>query len=564
MITSLRPQRLLAAAIVCFLSALLSRPALAHTLYVATKGSDSNTGSSIRAPLATISHALQIARPGDVINLREGIYRQEIDLSGWRGGTALAPITLRSYRSENVVITGSDPVKGWVQDHGRVWRKHGWTVNSQEVFEDGRPLQQIGQNTPFQTNTGGGSNPVLPTVGKGVSDLVPGSFYFDAGSKRLWIELPHGDDPNRHAIEANVRRYVINGAMAPGVTLRGLTLQNCNGTAYGDYGGVVQTNGSGWTIEDCTISGGDFCGLRLAGDHHLVRNCRIVDNGDTGINLYGADTTGKASYSQNNPRPPEHIVFDHLYVSGNNFRHFDTGWHAGGIKAIPNCRDVTIRNSEFVNNQAAGIWFDGDFGDITIENNLVAHNQTGIHYEISQPAKGDPYGILVRNNRIAFNEAQGIYISDSSNAIVENNSCYQNGWDIVVHGMPREGSDISLHDNSVRNNIVDGKNSDIIIFVGKDAFANTADGDFFVHDVRFGADPTPGYDVNERSLASIRKDHGWEEHGLVGDPKWINPDALNFRLRSGSPARGKGWSPTTPLAHGPDSPNRNTPPSAPR
>ena len=102
-----------------------------RTIYVATNGSDtvqswnrynclndpsylaSKTSSqttcpepTIAAPLATVQLAVRIAKPGDVIVVRAGVYREAV---GWsaRRGTASAPIILQSYPGERVEINGT-------------------------------------------------------------------------------------------------------------------------------------------------------------------------------------------------------------------------------------------------------------------------------------------------------------------------------------------------------------------------------------------------------------------------------------------------------------------------
>lgn len=61
------------------------------TLYVATTGSDSNSGTA-DAPFATIQHALDVAVPGDVISIASGTYHESIYSTV--DGTAADPITL--------------------------------------------------------------------------------------------------------------------------------------------------------------------------------------------------------------------------------------------------------------------------------------------------------------------------------------------------------------------------------------------------------------------------------------------------------------------------------------
>jgi hypothetical protein len=68
----------------------LNRPA---SLYVSPSGSDSNSGSTPDRPFQTIQHAIDLAQPGDTVNLAAGVYLQ--DVISKRAGTASAPIIIK-------------------------------------------------------------------------------------------------------------------------------------------------------------------------------------------------------------------------------------------------------------------------------------------------------------------------------------------------------------------------------------------------------------------------------------------------------------------------------------
>jgi hypothetical protein len=75
--------------------------------YVSPNGSDSNSGT-LDSPWQTLEYALGKLSPGDVLNLRGGIYYEheiKVDLQG----TPSAPITIRSYPGERAVIDGGVP-----------------------------------------------------------------------------------------------------------------------------------------------------------------------------------------------------------------------------------------------------------------------------------------------------------------------------------------------------------------------------------------------------------------------------------------------------------------------
>lgn len=72
-------------------------------------------------PLKTISAAAAVAQPGDTITVHAGTYREWVDPP--RGGTSdQNRITYQAARGETVVITGSEPAKGWVKVSGDTWK----------------------------------------------------------------------------------------------------------------------------------------------------------------------------------------------------------------------------------------------------------------------------------------------------------------------------------------------------------------------------------------------------------------------------------------------------------
>lgn len=88
--------------------------------HVSPQGDDRCQGT-VAQPFRTIGAAAKVAMPGDVITVHEGIYREHI--APPRGGTSeQRRITYQAAPGERVVITGSEPVKGWSRVQGDVWK----------------------------------------------------------------------------------------------------------------------------------------------------------------------------------------------------------------------------------------------------------------------------------------------------------------------------------------------------------------------------------------------------------------------------------------------------------
>ena len=92
----------------------------ATEFHVATRGNDANRGTKA-APLRTIQRAADLAQPGDVITVHEGVYRERINPP--RGGQSDSKrIIYQAARGEQVEIKGSEVAKDWVRVQGDVWK----------------------------------------------------------------------------------------------------------------------------------------------------------------------------------------------------------------------------------------------------------------------------------------------------------------------------------------------------------------------------------------------------------------------------------------------------------
>jgi hypothetical protein len=92
----------------------------ATEFHVATNGSDTNPGTK-SSPLRKIQKAADLAQPGDVITVHEGVYRERINPP--RGGESdLKRIVYQAAAGEKVEIKGSEIVKNWVKVQDNVWK----------------------------------------------------------------------------------------------------------------------------------------------------------------------------------------------------------------------------------------------------------------------------------------------------------------------------------------------------------------------------------------------------------------------------------------------------------
>jgi hypothetical protein len=83
------------------------------TYYVSVSGSDNGSGTQSQ-PFASLQHAHDLAKPGDTIYLRGGVYNVSSTIKLTQDGTAGAPITVESYPGEKAVIDGGRTTGGWL------------------------------------------------------------------------------------------------------------------------------------------------------------------------------------------------------------------------------------------------------------------------------------------------------------------------------------------------------------------------------------------------------------------------------------------------------------------
>jgi hypothetical protein len=92
----------------------------ASEFHVAVSGKDASPGTQV-APLRTIQRAADLAQPGDVITVHEGVYRERINPP--RGGESdVRRIVYQAAPGEKVAVKGSEVVKGWVRVQEDVWK----------------------------------------------------------------------------------------------------------------------------------------------------------------------------------------------------------------------------------------------------------------------------------------------------------------------------------------------------------------------------------------------------------------------------------------------------------
>ena len=248
----------------------------AGTFHVATTGSDTNSGTE-KAPFRTIQHAADLAQPGDVITVHQGIYRERVTPP--RGGTVDGKrITYQAALSEKVEIKGSEVVTNWVKLQDNVWQ----AVIPNSFFGSFNPYcdsihgDWFNRKTSLKFHTGevylnGDSLLEATNLSNVLKPIGSNAHWFavvDATNTTLWAQF-NGVNLNEQLVEINVRQTVFYPAKT-GInylTVRGFTMSQAAtpwAPPTAEQIGLIGTHWSkGWIIESNTVSHSVCSGISL-------------------------------------------------------------------------------------------------------------------------------------------------------------------------------------------------------------------------------------------------------------------------------------------------------------
>lgn len=264
-----------------------------HELHVASTGHDANPGTA-KAPLRTIQRAADLARPGDVITVHEGIYRERVD-PPCGGLSAERRVVFQAAPGERVDIRGSEVISQW-QPHSsgvwssvlpealfdeenpfrvEIWGDWFWGENrlhhTADVFFDGRSLFEAEDLEAV----------LRPTCLEAASDPEASlcTWFAEPGDDgtRLWINLG-ARDPHEGVVEVTVRSacFLPTRSGVDFVTVRGFTM--CHAATQwapptAAQPGLLGPGWSvGWIIEDNVVHHSRCSGISLGQDGRFGDN----------------------------------------------------------------------------------------------------------------------------------------------------------------------------------------------------------------------------------------------------------------------------------------------------
>ena len=431
----------LAAVLLTGCSPTLAANAAGNTFVVnnqAAKASDKNPGTEAM-PLKTIQAAANLARPGDTILVKAGIYREEV-IPPRGGASAARPITYRAARGGEVSIRGSERITTWADQGGGVWMveldtaffkgynpfamkvfgkwmHRGWDRRLGDVYCNGEAyLQKLDIKDMRSAANTWYTNPAYGFINK--TDF-PKERQYPNGKIRIWANFGKAN-PNKNLTEINARATAIfpEKAGLKHIVIDGFDIRH-TAPQWGDIytlekGAIGTKYGYRWTIRNCTITNSRNIGisLRVSDEihfpgnnkeegglleggsnippmdtigHHLIRNNVIKRCGQTSIyGCYGA--VG--------------CIIEGNVVSETNYRNEWFGSNQAAIKILFPI-DVIIRNNLIigtpkVRNGTRGIWLDWGSQNTRVTGNVVCDFSTsgeGLKLEVN-------FGPLIVDNNV--------------------------------------------------------------------------------------------------------------------------------------------------------------------
>ncbi len=401
-------------------------------LYVDCSAKTGGDGSKQR-PFSKINEAASVARKGDEVVVMPGIYRE--DVNPVNAGSNRQRITYRSAEGRKAVITGADEFKTWERYDGDVWKltvpnSYFGAYNPYTTFVSGDWL-----NITVPMHTGDVFINGKSMYEKDSLEKVIKPQYYDLSWDRdftlhTWYTTQDhdrdetviyanfcGEDPNKECAEITVRPHCfwpvaehVDHITLSGFTVTKAATQWAPPTALQE--GMIGPHWSkGWIIEDCDISESKCCGISLGkymqqdNDNkwmhckykdgaqtqrdctliaqldgwskdtigsHIVRNCDIHDNGQTGI----VGNLGCIfSLIENN------------HIHNNNNKRNLAGAETGGIK-LHAAIDVIIRGNH-IHDNVRGIWLDWQCQGTRVTSNFFHDNcMSGDHLLKSECIEG--------------------------------------------------------------------------------------------------------------------------------------------------------------------------------
>ena len=344
--------------LILLIACTLVNSAFTKEYHVSKKGNNKNVGSASN-PFQTISAAVEVAQPGDVITVHEGTYREWVN--PLRGGESNSKrIVYRAAENEKVEIKGSEVVAAWEKVKKNVWKvtipntffgdynpyqdsifgdwftNHGRIHHTGEVFLNGKSLYEK-ENVEKIFN---------PVPNNKIKDPEGSTYTWycesDASNTTIWANF-HKYNPNKELVEISTRRtcFYPEKPEVNYITIDGFHISQAAtqwGAPTAEQIGMIATHwNKGWIIENNVIHDSKCSGITLGKER------------GTGHNVWSANKSIDGS----------------LHYIEVTFRTLRNGWSKENIGSH------IVRNNEIFNCEQTGICGSMGAAFSVIENNHI-------------------------------------------------------------------------------------------------------------------------------------------------------------------------------------------------
>ena len=423
---------------------LIASATFANDYHVSVNGSDKNDGS-LSKPFKTISFAARLAKPGDIITVHAGTYREWINPA--RGGESdVNRIVYRAATGEKVEIKGSEVITGWKKEKNGVWKvtipnsffgdynpykdsiygdwfsNHGRIHHTGEVFLNGKSLFEKEKIEKV-------INP-LPDATIKDSEGSTYTWYCESDNNNttIWANFQKFN-PNKELVELSARKTCFYPDK-PGINY--LTIQGFNisqaatqwAAPTAEQIGMISTNwNKGWIIENNVIHDSKCSGITLGKER------------GTGHNVWSANKSIDGS----------------LHYIEVTFRTLRNGWSKANIGSH------LVRNNEIFNCEQTGICGSMGAAFSIIKYNHIHHIWTKRQFsgaEIGGIKFHAAIDTKIEKNRI-HNTGRGIWLDWMAQGTrVSKNLLYDNDLEDlfmeVDHGPTLVDNNIMLSSHGIR------------------------------------------------------------------------------------------------------------------
>jgi hypothetical protein len=416
-------------------------PGTERSYFVDTSGSDSNDGRSCNTPFKTIAkvNGLRL-QPGDSVMFRRGGVWRESLVTASAGAPGL-PIVFGAYGiGPPPVLTGADLVTGWSAENVSISSPSG--AVTAETFtayytSQVRKFSQVFDNDQRMQRV------------QSKSQLVPLSWWFDAGDVRIYLRTAGDADPGGDMIEGSARDYPVyltqhdvvlqdldismgklyGVKSSPSARLDSLLLTRCivrdafaDNIRFDDRTAFV-----GPTISDSDVYGAGAVGILIeyANTGAVIRNNRVWANSQLSNKTLGG--VSEQTYSAG------------IKVFGGSTANYQAGLIIEFNTVYGNGPLPWVPSDSLDGARSVGIWLDTvkiDTGaPVIVRQNLVHDNRSsGIEVEVSRKCQVY-YNVLYSNASISgrgdlhVESQSGLSVS---NIAVHHNTAYGTGYAKIV------------------------------------------------------------------------------------------------------------------------------------